>query len=596
MRFIIPPTYLRLLLLCFLYVSTQNLYAQEQEIDSLAKYSNEELIQKYDHFLYVDIHKAGTYANRVFENAVKSKDQEELHQAYKRKAILESKFGNYEKAIESIDKAKIIAIEELKDSFLEISCVYLKGKISYEFSKYDEAFEHYTTAQEFYSVNNKFMANITSHAIALIKNELGDQKGAIKILKKNYKAYKEEAANGKKLKNFSSSFQINTLLAICDTYIRFAIDNDDIIEKKTYLDSALTYNQIGFKEASKKGNKNIISLFIAEKGIINTELGNYEEAIELINTSTDVIIKEGIKGWLPSLFYYKGLTYHKLANDEKAIHFLKKVDSVSQKNAANYPILQRTYYLLSKIYKGRNDIENKSKYLDLYMENDQINERITGTVRSDIHEKYDIKKLNEELKELNYTNDENEANYNTALIIIFILAFLFIIYWFYNKNRQQQNKAKFDQLLKELAKKKEASHATVKKEKEKSTLTIDEEKVQQILTALAKFEDKKQFLDVNCDLAFVAKKVKTNKAYLSKVIHSEKQQKFIQYITNLRINYALEKLKEDKLFRSYDIKSIALELGFKSPDSFSRAFKNKTGIYPSYYIKNINKINISEDI
>ncbi|WP_046755024.1 helix-turn-helix domain-containing protein, partial [Kordia jejudonensis] len=59
---------------------------------------------------------------------------------------------------------------------------------------------------------------------------------------------------------------------------------------------------------------------------------------------------------------------------------------------------------------------------------------------------------------------------------------------------------------------------------------------------------------------------------------------------------ALEKLKEDKLFRSYDIKSIASELGFKSPDSFSRAFKNKTGIYPSYYIKNINKINSSESI
>jgi AraC-like DNA-binding protein len=114
------------------------------------------------------------------------------------------------------------------------------------------------------------------------------------------------------------------------------------------------------------------------------------------------------------------------------------------------------------------------------------------------------------------------------------------------------------------------------------------------LNALEKFEQKKQYLDLNCDLAFVAKKAKTNKAYLSKVVHAEKQQNFIQYITSLRINYALEKLEEDKLFRSYDIKSIAAELGFKSPDSFSRAFKNKTGIYPSYYIKNINKIKASK--
>ena len=44
-----------------------------------------------------------------------------------------------------------------------------------------------------------------------------------------------------------------------------------------------------------------------------------------------------------------------------------------------------------------------------------------------IHEKYDIRKLNNDLKELNKTNEENKANYNIALIIIFILAFLLAI-------------------------------------------------------------------------------------------------------------------------------------------------------------------------
>jgi len=593
MRFIIPPIYLRPLLLFCIYFSTQNFYAQElAAIDSLAKYSDEEIVNKYYKFLYDDIHKAAIYSDQLFKNAVSRNNQQQLHEAFKRKAILESKFGNYEKAHKYIDQAKKIAIEELKDSFLEVSCVYFKGKIFYEFGKYEEAFEHYTTALEFYNTNNKFMANVTSHAIALIKNELGDQKGAIRILKKNYKSYEE--ANEEGIKNSNHDLQINTLLAICDTYIRFAIDNDDLIEKKIYLDSALTYNKIGLKKANKTNDTNMASLFVAEKGIINTELGNYEEALKLINTSTEVIIKEGIEGWLSPLFYYKGLTYHKLGNDNEAIRFLKKSDSVSKKNAVNYPILQRTYYLLSTIYKERNDTENTSKYLGLYMENDQINERITATVRSDIHENYDIRKLNNELKKLNYTNEENKANYNTALIIIFILAFLFLMYWFYNKKREQQNKVKFDKLLRDIETKKEVT--LIEKEKPKSSLTIDEEKVQQILSALDKFEQKKLFLDVNCDLAFVAKKVKTNKAYLSKVIHSEKQQKFIQYITNLRITYALEKLKEDKLFRSYDIKSIASELGFKSPDSFSRAFKNKTGIYPSYYIKYINKINNSEEI
>ena len=106
----------------------------------------------------------------------------------------------------------------------------------------------------------------------------------------------------------------------------------------------------------------------------------------------------------------------------------------------------------------------------------------------------------------------------------------------------------------------------------------------QILEALSHFEQKKQFLNVNCDLTYLAKKVKTNKAYLSKVIHEEKQQKFIQYITTLRIDYALKQLQEDSVLRSYTISAIATELGFRSAGTFTKAFKEKTGLLPSYYI------------
>ena len=585
MRFIISFTFLKLLLLFCIYTSTLDLFSQEREVDSLKKYSDRELTDKHNKLLHSDIHKATIYANQLYKNAISNNNQLQLHRALKRKAIIESMFGNYEDAHKYVDEAKKIAIEKLKDSHLEFTCVYFKGKIFYESGKYEEAFEHYTAALNFYSTNNKFMAYVTSHAIALIKNALGDQKGAIKILKKNYKAYQE--ANEKESKNFSPSFKVNTLLAICDTYIRFAVDNKDVIEKKTYLDSALAYNEFGLKVANRKGNNQLVALFILEKGIINTELGNYKEAIKLINTSSEIIIKESIEGWLPLLFFYKGLSYHKLGSDNEAIRFLKKSDSVSQKNAVNYPVLQRTYYLLSKIYKKRNDIDNKLKYLDLYMENDQINERITGTVRSDIHEKYDIMLLNDEIKQLTGETEEKGANYTIALIIIGMLIITFVILISYNKKKHRKNQAKFSILLKELNIKKEIDTIS-KGRKSKSALTIDEEKVEQIITELDKFEQKKQFLNVNCNLAFVAKKTKTNQKYLSKVIHLEKGLNFVQYITNLRIEYAIKRLKEDRKFRNYNIKSIALECGYKSSESFSKAFKKRTQIYPSFYIKKLN--------
>ena len=434
------------------------------------------------------------------------------------------------------------------------------------------------------------MSNMISYNIALINNILGDQKSALKILLKNYNNYKIASEKERKI-YFSRYSYSNILMAISDTYIKYSMNEINL--KNSLLDSAKIYNEIGLKDTKLLKDDDIQTYFLVQKGIISYEKENYLKAISELSIAELKVLKQKSEGNLPSIYYYIGASYKSLNQEENAIKFLKKTDSIAKKNAPNYLLLDDTYYTLTDLFSKKGDGENTFKYWNLYKENRKINEHVSKNVKSAIRD-HSVEKLEDQIKRLIADKNEKENNYTNALIFIIALIFLFISTLVYNKRKQRQNKTKFDNLLKELTTKKEAT--PTKKETQKSSLTIDEEKVQQILSSLDKFEQKKQFLDVNCNLAFVAKKVKTNKAYLSKVIHSEKQQKFIQYITNLRINYALEKLKEDKLFRSYDIKSIATELGFKSPDSFSRAFKNKTGIYPSYYIKNINKINTSEDI
>ncbi|MFK7750768.1 MAG: helix-turn-helix domain-containing protein, partial [Kordia sp.] len=54
-------------------------------------------------------------------------------------------------------------------------------------------------------------------------------------------------------------------------------------------------------------------------------------------------------------------------------------------------------------------------------------------------------------------------------------------------------------------------------------------------------------------------------------------------------NYTIDRLNSDNQFRKYAIKHIALEVGYKSPESFTKHFKNATGINPSYYIKELEK-------
>ncbi len=82
----------------------------------------------------------------------------------------------------------------------------------------------------------------------------------------------------------------------------------------------------------------------------------------------------------------------------------------------------------------------------------------------------------------------------------------------------------------------------------------------------------------------------TNSNYLSKAINFDKNKNFKAYINDLRIDYVIEKLKIDGRFRKFTIKSIAVEIGFNNPESFSKAFHKKTNMYPSYFIRQLEKL------
>ena len=107
---------------------------------------------------------------------------------------------------------------------------------------------------------------------------------------------------------------------------------------------------------------------------------------------------------------------------------------------------------------------------------------------------------------------------------------------------------------------------------------------------MEKLKEQKYFLKQECNSYNVAKKIKTNTSYLSKVINSHFQKNFNTYINDLRINYAIVRLKNDSRFRSFSIQSIAEELGYKSADSFTKYFKQDTGLNPSFYIKQLNTL------
>lgn len=94
----------------------------------------------------------------------------------------------------------------------------------------------------------------------------------------------------------------------------------------------------------------------------------------------------------------------------------------------------------------------------------------------------------------------------------------------------------------------------------------------------------KGFLNPNLTLDIVAKKINVSKSHLSKIINSELDSSFTDYINGLRIEQTKNYL-ENTQFSNYTLEAIGLEAGFNSKSTFNKAFKKHTGLTPSEYKK-----------
>ncbi len=129
----------------------------------------------------------------------------------------------------------------------------------------------------------------------------------------------------------------------------------------------------------------------------------------------------------------------------------------------------------------------------------------------------------------------------------------------------------------------------VKKEttKDKVAVTISDETRDHLLTQLQRFEDRHDYLKSRINSKDLAKSFGSNSSYLSIVVNTYKQKSFSQYINDLRIEYVVVRLQTDTKFRKYTIKAIAQEIGFNTAEAFAKTFYKNTGIYPSYFIKQL---------
>lgn len=103
---------------------------------------------------------------------------------------------------------------------------------------------------------------------------------------------------------------------------------------------------------------------------------------------------------------------------------------------------------------------------------------------------------------------------------------------------------------------------------------------------LYELEVEKVYLDTNLTIELLAKKLGTNRSYLSVIIMNHYHKNFRQLINEYRIKQALELIAGDAV-KNLTIEGLGHEVGFKHSSSFRMAFHKHTGRPPSFFVKYI---------
>ena len=93
----------------------------------------------------------------------------------------------------------------------------------------------------------------------------------------------------------------------------------------------------------------------------------------------------------------------------------------------------------------------------------------------------------------------------------------------------------------------------------------------------------KIYLNNRLTIEEVAKKLNTNRTYLSQIINEKFSANFNNFINKYRVKEAQQMLLMDSN-KAFTIESIANAAGFHSKSSFNTAFKKFTGLTPSDFI------------
>jgi AraC-like DNA-binding protein/tetratricopeptide (TPR) repeat protein len=572
--------------------------------DSLKKYSYVELMDKIlaNSQNHEDSYKkSDLYAQTYLLKAKKENNTEQIIYGYKTKSEV---VNNLQKKLKYSDSAISIATSKMPNKLSYL--YYRRGCLYYNEKRLKEALDYFLKASKD-SINiSKNLKNRIHYTIGSIKNTQGNYKEALKI-------YEECEVNARI--NNSPEYLVY-LFGLAELYNRTG---------KIELSEKYTNKGIASRKTDESGDY-YYPYFISNRGKNYYKKKQYNKAvIDLTNTLQTIKNNNDYSNYAENS-YYVGECYREQHQDEKAIFYYKKVDSIFTAQKDIYPLTVPSYEHLIAYYKKKQDYQKIVYYSDQFIKADRVLDDNYKYITSKIAKTYDIQKVVAS-KQAVIASLTSDKKMSLIAIILLLLSIALLGYWFYSYNKQkkkelQKQKELFDAYIATREQKiepktmltnlyeKPVSNKPIQniifpeevgsiKEiesdiLEKDTLSsIDSRVVAQISDFLEVFKKEQWFLNTYT-VEELSKKMNTNSTYLSRVIKTTKGCSYPQYVNSLRMEYIIEKLVTEKDFLKYSVEALSESSGYNSVDTFVRAFLLHTQMKPSEFVKQL--ISLEETI
>lgn len=366
--------------------------------------------------------------------------------------------------------------------------------------------------------------------------------------------------------------------------------NQKVDLKRSYINQGFYNAMISGDESLKWYNK---ALALEKEGILDGQAllqmdfafaevleKDFDKAIEYCNIALKKIKSEKENDFknefrvltlMSSIYYYD--------DRQKSVDCLQKAKEIAIKyemleslEEINYA--QSTEFFLNKDYKNAFNRLKEADSLRKILEFDKIREEVAV---------YDLEhKISEEKKEKKRVQEIVRIQARQKQILIISLSIITITLLGISRlllKIRTKNKVLVQQNLK-------LANAEVKRVSTAPTAGTENKDISlELICELEKLiYDKKLYEKSNLTIDKLAKRLNTNRTYLSEAINTYYKENYSSWINEIRINASLKMLASPD-YDQYSIEGIANMVGYSTISSFNASFKKITGLTPTQFKK-----------